>query len=60
MVLANYTYRPIDSMFIDVKISDPVKQAVSVEGSPVKIQRLKDGIRLELPLKLTDIILLKK
>ena len=32
---------------------------VSVEGSPIKMERLKDKIRLQLPLDWTDIILLK-
>ena len=59
IVLANYTYRPIKSLTIDVKISTPVKQAVSVEGSLIKMERLKDKIRLQLPLDWTDIILLK-
>ncbi len=60
LVLANYTYRPIASMNIDLKLSGQFKQAVSVEGSKVEMQQTKDGIRLKLPLKRTDIILLKK
>ena len=60
LVLANYTYRPISSLTIDVKLSEPVKQAVSVEGSKVEFEKTKDGVRLKLPLKWTDIILLKK
>ena len=60
IVLANYTYRPISSLTIDLKTSQPFKQAVSVEGGRIEIKHLKDGVRLTLPLKLTDIILLKK
>ncbi|CAN5858548.1 hypothetical protein BH20ACI4_BH20ACI4_13060 [soil metagenome] len=60
LVLANYTYRPIDSLIIDLKISEKFKQAISVEGNKVEILQSKDGVRLKLPLKLTDIILLKK
>ena len=60
IVLANYTYRPISSLTIDVKLSGSVKQAVSIEGSKVEMLKTKDGVRLKLPLKWTDIILLKK
>jgi len=38
LVLANYTYQPIDSLTIDVKLSEPVKQVISTEGSKVQLQ----------------------
>jgi hypothetical protein len=61
LVLINYTYQPIGSLTIDLKLSKPVKQAVSTEGSKVQLQTQSDGrIRLKMPLKWTDIILLKK
>ena len=61
LVLANYTYQPINSLTIDLKVSEPVRQAVSTEGSRVQLQTQSDGrIRVKVPLKWTDIILLKK
>ena len=60
VVLANYTYRPIGSLTIDIKLSGSVNQAASIEGSKIEMLKTKDGVRLRLPLKLTDIILLKK
>ncbi len=60
VILANYTYQPISPLTIDVKISAPVKKAVSVEGENVRMTRLSaDRIRLKLPLKWTDIVILK-
>ncbi len=60
IVLANYTYQPINSLMIDVKIAKPVKSATSVEGKTVKIVKQANGrVTLELPLDWTDIIILK-
>ncbi|MGI8669931.1 MAG: hypothetical protein ACR2J3_08835, partial [Aridibacter sp.] len=60
IVLANYTYQPISSLQIDVKISKPIKTATSIEGKTVKILKQSEGrITLELPLAWTDIIILK-
>ncbi len=60
IVLANYTYQPIKSLIIDVKIPKPIKTAVSIEGKNVKILKQEAGrITLELPLDWTDIIILK-
>jgi hypothetical protein len=60
IVLANYTYQPIKSLQIDVKISKPIKTAISVEGKSVKIIKQADGrVTLELPLEWTDIIILR-
>ncbi len=60
IVLANYTYQPIKSLKLDVKIDKPVKNAISVEGKRVKILKQSKGVlSLELPLDWTDIILLK-
>ncbi|MGI8787438.1 MAG: hypothetical protein ACR2HG_06745 [Pyrinomonadaceae bacterium] len=62
LVLANYTYQPITSLTIDLKLVRRVKQAVSVEGNSVKLQMINGStgrIHLTLPLKWTDIILLK-
>jgi hypothetical protein len=60
IVLANYTYQPIKDLMIDVQISKPFKQAVSIEGKIVKVQKLENGkVRLQLPLDWTDMIILK-
>lgn len=60
IVLANYTYQPINLLQIDVKIKQPIKTATSVEGKTVKILKQTNGrITLELPLEWTDIIILK-
>lgn len=62
VVLANYTYQPIKSLTIDLKVSKPFKQAVSIEGKEVKVERIDQAngkVRLQLPLEWTDIILLK-
>jgi hypothetical protein len=62
LVLANYTYQPIDSLTIDLKLAQPVRQAVSTQGSQIQLQTIEKStgqIRLKLPLKSVDIILLK-
>lgn len=60
IVLANYTYQPIKDLMIDVQVTKPFKQAISVEGKSVKVQKLENGkIRLQLPLDWTDMIILK-
>lgn len=60
IVLANYTYQPINDLTIDVKISKPFKQAVSIEGKKVSVQKIEDGkVRLQLPFEWTDMIILK-
>lgn len=60
IVLANYTYQPIKSLTIDLKLSKPFKQAVSVEGKQVNWQKIdSERVRLQMPLEWTDIILLK-
>ncbi|HRH44832.1 MAG TPA: hypothetical protein PKY82_24550 [Pyrinomonadaceae bacterium] len=60
IVLANYTYQPIKSLTIDLKLSKPFKQAVSIEGKQVNWQKIdNERIRLQLPLEWTDIILLR-
>lgn len=60
LVLTNFTYQPIKMMTVDVKIADPVKQVVSVEGKEIEFEQFNGKIRLKLPLEWTDIILLKK
>ena len=60
VVLANYTYQPVSALTVDLKLSQPVKQATSAHGSQVRLEQLSDGqIRLTLPLRSVDIILLK-
>ena len=60
VVLANYTYQPIDNLTVEVKTSEPFKYAVSTEGVPVKMEKSGDLLRLKLPLKWTDMIILTK
>ncbi|MGI8470492.1 MAG: hypothetical protein ACR2N3_18795 [Pyrinomonadaceae bacterium] len=60
VVLANYTYQPIDDLTIEIKTSETFKRAVSTEGIPIKMEQTKGTLRLELPLKWTDMILLLK
>lgn len=60
IVLANYTYQPIDSLQIDVKLTKPFRRAVSTEGVRINTSKIPGGrTRLVLPLNWTDIILLK-
>jgi hypothetical protein len=58
LMLVNYTYRPIDSLAVDLKLSD-VRSATSIDGKPVKVEKTAEGIRLRLRLDWTDIILLR-
>ncbi len=57
VVLANYTYETVDNLVLDVHRD--FKTATSVEGVPVKLEKTASGVRLELPLKWTDIVVLK-
>lgn len=62
LVLANYTYQPIDSLTIDLKLAQPVRQAISTQGNQIRLETIEKStgqIRLKLPLKSVDIILLK-
>lgn len=61
VVLANYTYQPIAKLTVTVRVKHPVTKAWSTEGAAVKIvETLKDGgVRIELPLDLTDIVVLE-
>lgn len=58
VVLANFTYEPIDALTLDVTLTHPVSKAVSTEGVAVKLTKTDGGVRLELPLTLTDMIIL--
>ncbi|MCL2330431.1 MAG: hypothetical protein FWC56_03915, partial [Phycisphaerae bacterium] len=60
LVLANYTYQPIDKLSVDVTMAGPITQATSTNGSPVKLSKISGGIRLELPLDCVDMVLLQK
>ncbi len=59
LVLANYTYQSVPSLTIDVKVPG-VTRAISTEGKLVKVTKTADGVRLQLPLERTDIIVLQK
>lgn len=60
IVLVNYTYHPIRSLLVNVKLPGFAGHAVSAEGRSLRQQKTPQGIRLELPLDTTDIILLKR
>lgn len=59
LVLANYTYQPIASLKINVHVDHGVAKAISTSGSAVQMEKIDGGVRLTLPLKWTDIILLR-
>lgn len=60
VVLANYTYQPISSLTVDVKLAKSFSKVISTEGVRIKTSKLPDGrTRLVLPLKWTDIILFR-
>jgi hypothetical protein len=59
IVLANYTYQPIKLLTIDLTLSKPFTEAVSIEGKKVTVQKINGKVRLQLPLDWTDMILLK-
>lgn len=60
LVLANYTYQPIQSLTVDLKLPQAqlkrLTRAVSTEGKPVRLQKMSGGVRLTLPLEWTDIV----
>jgi hypothetical protein len=61
LVLVNYTYQPIDSLSVELRLSpSAVGKAVSAEGKPVAFEKTAAGVRLRLPLEWTDIVLLPK
>ena len=60
IVLANYTYKPIDSLTIKIRTRKQFTRASSGIGTPVTIVNQKGGeLTLRLPLEWTDIITLK-
>lgn len=59
LLLANYTYQPIDSLVIDLRLAHPVTRAISTEGVAVALEKTPTGVRLRLPLQWTDAVLLQ-
>ncbi len=61
VVLCNYTHKPIEKLAVTIRVKHPVTRARSTEGVPVKIvETLKDGgVKIELPLDVTDIVVLE-
>jgi hypothetical protein len=59
LVLANYTYQPIDMMTVDVTLDRSVTRVTSTEGVAVTFENRPGGVRLRLPLAWTDIVLLE-
>jgi hypothetical protein len=61
LVLVNYTYRPIDSLSVEMRLPpDAVGEAVSTEGKAVAVEKTAGGVRLRLPLEWTDVVVLPK
>jgi hypothetical protein len=60
LLLANYTYQPIDSLAVDLKLDEPFTRATSTEGVEVRLERTATGVRLRLPLEWTDVVLLER
>lgn len=60
LVLANYTYEPIERLGVRVRTDRPVTRAVSCEtGREVPLSHSGDGMTVTLPLEWTDIVLLE-
>ena len=59
LVLANYTYRPLAALSVDLKLPRPIRRAVSSEGVAVRVENTGAGSRLTLPLEWTDLVLLE-
>jgi len=59
LLLANYTYHPIQSLVIDLRLDHPVRRAVSTEGVKAQLERTQTGVRLRLPLQWTDAVVLE-
>ena len=58
LILANYTYKPIRNLTIDVTLPAGADRAVSAEGHPVRLKKTPAGVQLELPLETADIVIL--
>lgn len=60
VVLANYTYQPIEELVVDVGIDHPVARVVSTEGREVRVEKRDGGLRLMLPLEWTEMVVLER
>ena len=58
LVLVNYTYRPIERLTLRLRSAPPFREAISTEGERVEVERDGDAVRLTLPLKWTDMVIL--
>lgn len=59
IVLANFTYEPIDRLVVDVRLPGKPTSAKSVEHGELQVEPTADGVRLSLPLDWTDLIVLR-
>jgi hypothetical protein len=59
LILVNYTYQPVPSLVIDLKLTRPVTRATSTEGVAIQVEKTNGGVRLHLPLHWTDVVLLQ-
>jgi hypothetical protein len=61
LVLVNYTYQPIDSLSVELRLPpEAVGKVVSTDGKPVAVEKTAAGVRMRLPLEWTDVVLLPK
>jgi hypothetical protein len=58
LVLANYTYRPIRQLHVDLRIPGKIGRVISTEGRDVNTERVAGGVRLTLPLDWTDLVII--
>ena len=58
LVLVNHTYKPIPKLTVSLGPIHPIDAPVSTEGVKVTATQGASGVRLELPLQWTDIVLL--
>ncbi|MEK6233890.1 MAG: hypothetical protein N2C14_04185, partial [Planctomycetales bacterium] len=66
LVLADFTYQSIDRLAVRLEMAKPVRRVRSVEHGPLKFTveppgpgETKSRVRFELPLRLTDVVLIE-
>lgn len=59
LLLANYTYQPVKSLVIDLRLDQSISHGVSTDDVAVHFEKTPTGIRLRLPLQWTDAVLLQ-
>ena len=59
VVIANFTYEPIDRLTVTVRLPDEAKTARSVEHGDLALEAVPGGARFSLPLDWTDLVVLQ-